>query len=215
VWNGSYNDRICSIIYANGQWVVGGLYYNGYSYTARLAYATDLAGTWATKDLWSSSGECCINGIVYADGYFVAGGTSMASDGSNYYAYIAYTTNLTGSWTTKHLWNCKNNCGINCITYVDGYWVAGGAYYSNQTSYSQIAYTTNPAGTWKTKELWNSSNTNDSIKCIAYANGYWVAGGQCGGSSNYGRIAYKDASTFYLPTITVDAAYAYIKAKED
>lgn len=54
LWSGS-SSLINCIAYGNGYWVVGGSFYDGSTYYARIAYATSLNDTWTTKDLWSNS----------------------------------------------------------------------------------------------------------------------------------------------------------------
>lgn len=221
VWNGGYGDTITCITYANGYWCVGGLYYSGSS-SARIAYATDLAGTWTTKNLWSGGGNwSIINCIAYGNGHWVVGGRYADGSYTTYSARIAYTTSTvpTGSWTTKDLWKYTSSpCQINCITYANGYFVAGGVGRDNSDYYGRLAYAASPANAWTTKDLWNSTATTDTnnINGIAYVNGYWMAGGTYFISSNYyARLAYIDASTFNLPKISMDGVYTYIKAKEE
>ena len=52
LWGNNYNpNQINCIAYANCYWVVGGQYRLGDTYCARIAYTTNLDGTWTTKDL--------------------------------------------------------------------------------------------------------------------------------------------------------------------
>lgn len=193
MWSGKgssvTSNQINCITYANGYWVVGGQYYDtGSDRCARIAYATSLAGTWTMEDVWgSTSNNNTINCITYANSYWVIGG--MYRSGTRYYARIAYTTNLIGTWTTKDIWNGSgSNNVINCIIYANSYWVVGGQYYSSKY-YARVAYTTNLTGSWTTKDIWNSTS-GSYINGITYANNYWVVGGR-GYSSGYkGRIAY-------------------------
>ena len=197
LWGNNYNpNQINCIAYANGYWVVGGQYRLGDTYCARIAYTTNLDGTWTTNDVWSAGNTYnTINCITYANGCWVVGGQSKASALGSYYARIAYATSLDGTWTTKNLWGTSSVSGqvdnIHCITYTNGYWVAGGCCYDSGPCYARIAYTTNLDGTWTTKDLWSSNNYYNQINCITYANGYWVAGGEYfTGSTYYARIAY-------------------------
>lgn len=197
LWSNSssrYSDIFC-ITYANGYWVVGGAGYDEDigTYYARIAYATSLDGNWIIKDLWSgtSSTSDYVRGLIYANGYWVASGECKANNTS--YARIAYATSLDGTWTTKDLWSYGSTYynQANCITYADGYWVVGGEYYNKSTGYARIAYATSPSGTWTTKNLWSGSSTYSHIRCIAYADGYWVVGGTYfDGSYYYAQIAY-------------------------
>ena len=143
----------------------------------------------AVLDLWigSNSNYNRINCIMYANGYWVVGGVYFYSDDNDNtrYARIAYTTDLTGAWTTKDVWSDSTRCAVNCIAYANGYWVAGGEAYS----YGRIAYTTNPSGTWTVKDVWYGSSPSD-ILCIIYANDCWVVGGRYRGDPYNARIAY-------------------------
>lgn len=191
LWSG--NEIYC-ITYANGYWVVGGVYYGGGNTKyARIAYATNLDGTWTTKDLWSSNYAGNINSIAYGNGYWVVGGEYRES--RNYYARIAYATSLSGTWTTKDLWesnsgsssNSSYYCWITCLAYANGYWVVVGEFNNNK---GYIAYATSPHGSWTVNAFGGSSK---SLDCITYANGYWVVGGTYYSTSDgpyYARIFY-------------------------
>ena len=189
LWSSATGISINCIAYANGYWVVGGGYYDGSAYKARIAYTTDPTGTWTTKDLWTGGGaNYTINCVTYANGYWVVGGTCVDSI---YYARIAYTTDITGEWTTKDLWSGTFST-VRCITYTNGYWVLGGILGGSSTYYARIAYTADLTGTWTTKDLWSGAVAgNTCINCMTYANGYWVVGGgYYDGSKRYARIAY-------------------------
>lgn len=195
LWSGSgtYNE-INSVIYADGYWVVGGQYYANSTYYARIAYTTDLNGTWTTKDLWEGKiSNSRINCITYTNGYWVVGGGYYDSADING-ARIAYSTSLTGSWTMKDLWDGRYSC-VNCITYDNNYWVVGGGYYTGGSrTYGRIAYTTSLTGSWTTKDLWDPSGKHTSVGVygIAYGNGYWMA---CGISYDTANMAYASYAT--------------------
>lgn len=79
---------------------------------------------------------------------------------------------------TKELWSGSSSIiRINCLKYANGYWVAGGCYFSGSTFYARIAYATSLGGPWTTKDLWSYYGNVCEINCIEYADGYWVAGG--------------------------------------
>ena len=186
------------VIYANGYWVVGGKYYNGTRWYGEIAYATRPSGSWTTDWLWRDSGnyDTGIYCITYADGYWVVGGEYYDSGDDALYARIAYTSNLSRTWTTKDLWNSSDHRSdtIFCITYTDGYWVVGGGFNDkdNGACYARIAYATSPGGDWTIKDIWSGGTYYNEIRCIAYGNGYWMVGGRyCGdGMDTYARIAY-------------------------
>ena len=178
LWSGP-DAKIESIIYANGYWIVGGYYNDGSTCYARIAYATELNGTWTIKDLWStSSGKGShIYDIAYGDGYFVVLGDYAS--GSGLRARIAYATDLTGTWVTNDLWSDSIR-SVYCIEYGNGYWAVGGTILSSNRYYGRIAYTTDISSAysnWSSKNLWNNANYLCPVKDILYANGYWYAAG--------------------------------------
>jgi hypothetical protein len=171
------------ITYADGYWVVGGKYDN----TAYIAYATNIDGDWNTDSIVANT-NTYVSCIAYGAGKWVVG--INRDTRSTDYATIAYSTNLSGTWTPKDLWMSSYECSIDCITYADGYWVIGGERATSSTYYARIAYATSLSGTWTTKDLWTASGTA-FIYCITYAAGYWVAGGYAASSSGINaRIAY-------------------------
>ena len=148
-WTGNSFANFSSInciIYENGYWVVGGKYPSSDPYYARIAYATSLSGTWTTKDLWSSDyGDNTIHSITYANGYWVVGGKYC--DGGARFARIAYATSLSGTWTTKDLWNSTSSyTTIQCTAYLNDYLLVGGRQYNNSTYYARVAYAANIDG---------------------------------------------------------------------
>lgn len=92
--------------------------------------------------------------------------------------------NLNSAWTEKTLWTSgRSDSGINCITYKNGYLVAGGIDYDGSYAF-KIAYTTDiDSGSWSTKSL-TSSSVNSQVTGIDYGDGYWVA------SIRTGNISY-------------------------
>lgn len=151
-----------------------------------------LLGAWKTNEAWSGSlADPKVNCITYANGYWVVGGRHY--DGTNYYARIAYTNDITGTWKTKDLWGGTSSQYhmIRCVTYSDGYWVVGGQQANgasaSATGTAKIAYSTDLNGMWETKDIWsnNYASFGGGINSITYSDGYWVAGGlQYAGSYN-------------------------------
>lgn len=204
-----WDNMAYCVAYANGYWVVGGKYYNGTKWYGEIAYATRPNGTWTTDRLWQDSGnyDTGIYCITYADGYWVVGGEYYDSGDDAFYARIAYTSSLGGTWTIKDLWSSGHhrNDTAFCIIYANNYWVVGGGCYDNGIHYARIAYATSLNGTWTTKDLWSSNDYYNEIRCINYANGYWVVGGRYhegGTNSYYARMAY--ATSLNGPWTTKD-----------
>lgn len=194
--------------------------YIGVGGKAQLCYTSALPP--ATMSLWSGESNINISDVTYANGYYVACGSYY--DGTKYYARIAYTTSLDGSWTIKNIWEgTTSQEGAYSIAYANGYWVVGGASRSSNTYYGRIAYTTSLNGTWELVNMWEGSSTNNEIHCVIYANGYWVVGGvqqDRSGVSYEAQIAYSTSlsgtwNTDYLWSATssnnacvTDIAYA-------
>jgi hypothetical protein len=203
LWSDSSYAKIQCITYADGYWVVGGMYHDGSTHYARIMYSKSLDGDWATNDLWvgngnSSDGIIC---ITHADGYWVVGGAHLNSSATDpHRARISYATSLDGTWTSKDLWsNGQPNQEIRCIVYADGYWVVGGSYYDYGDTYkyhARIAYATSLSGSWTQKDIWKGDYGYNSISCMTYAGGYWVVGGEYiddNADTHAGRIAYATA----------------------
>lgn len=156
--------------------------YIGVGGVARLFFSSGLHGN---QTLFADSSTKTLIAVKYANEYWVVGGQRY--DGSTYYATIAYTKDLAGSWTTNDVWSesdrssssDESNNRISCVDYGNGYWVAGGYNVDKVTSgsttttydYGKIAYATSPDGTWTTKTVIEDG----AIADIVYANGYWAA----------------------------------------
>lgn len=207
LWSSRGVAEVMSITYAEGYWVVGGtclLPDTTYDDSDRIAYATSFDGEWTIKTLHTydaAGGYCRVYTVKYLNGYWVATGR-YGSGSSVYNAYIAYTTDINGSWTTKTIWSgyyVTNNV-IADIIYENGKWVVSGSRCpagwgtANQThlKYTTIAYSTSLNGTWTIKNLW-SSYTVTNLARLVYENGYWVVNGVYKSDTTglyYVRIAY-------------------------
>lgn len=191
LFSGSTGTTINCVKRANGYWVVGGMYYDGSTYYARIAYATELDGTWITKDLWSSNyGENFISDIEYADGHWAVAGKETASDVYTY-GNIAHTTNLGGTWEKMSVGTTGNSYNqFNFIKYIGGYWVAGGRIYEGGYK-AYIVYTNDINISWTGKALWGNSYRYVEVNDIVYTEGlYWVAVGKVCTSNNYSYTQY-------------------------
>lgn len=193
LWSSSVNEnKVTCVAYGNGTWVAAGEYRSGSNYYARIAYATDPAGTWTNKDLaiGSSSARFQIKSIAYANGYWVIAGQYY--NGSKYYAQVKYTTDLAGSWSTVDLWNGPNQYNVaTAVAYGDGVWAVAGNYHDGTNSGAKVAYSSSPGGTWSKVTPVSATAFSASIPVsIAYSCGLWAIGGQKGGSSNLGMAAF-------------------------
>ena len=120
-------------------------------------------------------------------------------------ARLFYTSTLPPA--IVDLWSTSSSDDtVKSITYANGYWVVGGCYHhaDSNTTTAQIAYTTSVNSPWTTVSVWETTSNGNTINCIAYANGYWVVGGEYRykTSSYKARIAY--ATSLDGPWTTVD-----------
>ena len=142
--------------------------------------------------MWEGNLRTTLSSIAYGNGYWVVGGLMWES--SIYYPRIGYTTDPSGEWVVKDMWECpyRSNGGITCITYADGYWVIGGQYTDKyENGNARILYAIKPDGAWTTKDLWEESSGGNSIQNVIYADGRWVISGLWSNEdSEYVRIAY-------------------------
>ena len=182
LWSGtSSSNYIYSIAYINNYWVVCGVS----GRVARIAYAADILDSFTITTIWTSESTNSQNGahsITYGNGYWVVGGTFVTQNPFRVIAQIAYSTSLSGNWETKELWSESYNTDyhrttINSITFGNGYFVAGGVL-TDSKYYARIAYATEPSSDWAIKDLWSYNDPDNNIKCVAYANEYFLAGGQ-------------------------------------
>ena len=193
--HGKYNT-ILQIKYANGYWVLGGIFgddtqSNVSVSKARIGYATSPGGVWNFTDLWNGRGYYNdypdISCITYTNGNWIICGTSEAKESTSYVATnfkLAYATTPTGSWTVRTIKSTnvgRRENGIRDIIYADGRYVA--AYNDNNSNYSywRIAFSESLDGEWQTRQVARGNNGTTFIGGLAYGNGYWVmvGGGPC------------------------------------
>ena len=179
------------LAYSNGTWAFVDKYYDGSKYYARIYHATALSGSWTYVNLWgentsSNNNPLC---LTYANGYWAVGGIRYESAN---YACVYYATELAGSWSHVDIWNGSYYvASVDAIIYADGYWVVGGVRRDSSAgkNYASIAYATTLGGAWTTVDIWDISS--GGVLCLAYANGYWVAGGREYINSSYcAKFAY-------------------------
>ena len=186
-------NKVTSVAYGNGTWVAAGEYRSGSTYYARIAYATTPSGTWTNKDIFTgtSTSRFQIKSIAYAEGRWVVAGQYY--DGSKYYARVMYATSLADTWSTVDLWSYTNQYNVaTAVTYGDGMWAVAGNYYTDSSNNgAKIAYTSSLGGEWTTVVPSTPTKFTASLPVsIAYSCGLWAIGGQKGGSSNIGVVAF-------------------------
>lgn len=184
LWTGTdHYNYLYDIYYANGYWVVGASSYYGSDInygSGTIAYTTNItSNTWTIKVLWDNYFQSSsIRSIIYTNGYWLAAG-SYSRQGSTT-GSIAYTTDITGTWTTIDVWTGHEDgwSPINNLIYANGYYVASG-YLTNPNNssfaYACIAYSTSLTGPWTVDNLW--SNTSAQLSDMVYAQGYFATVG--------------------------------------
>lgn len=123
-----------------------------------------------------------VSKMIYANGYYICGGSYTEESGSGKeIAFIAYTSDLSGSWTFKTVFTSTQYvASISDIMYHDGYYVVAGIYRNSNQMYARIAYTTDIInGEWSSKNIWSSSGSSGDLGLVRlrYLNGYYVACG--------------------------------------
>jgi hypothetical protein len=163
-----------AIVYGNGKFVAGGgnghVAYStdGTAWTALLAVDTEVGPNSVTENIFDNG---FINGMVYADGKFVAVGGADAGPGK-----AAYSTDGI-AWTQSGDIKIGTETVIEGIAYGDGYFVAvdragTASYSSNGISWTLIADTT---------------FDGNSINGVVYGNGKFVIVG-AGGKAAYVNV---------------------------
>ena len=188
---GSAACYLNSVTYQNGTWVASGSYSgNVYIYTA-----TDPTGTW-TRTTLSLSVSFTQSKMICHNGVFVIAGRS------GNYPCILTTSDLTGEWVEKQLSTGKIQ--LNDIAAYNGSYVAVGRTIGSNTPYYFTA--DDPSGDWVEHSLPGTVG----LYGVSYEEGTWVAVGYDGSENPY---IFCD-SYYLLPAISLDKAYAYIKALE-
>lgn len=124
-------------------------------------------------DVWGNTGE--ITCITYADGYYVVGGYQYVD--SKYQACIAYTTELSGTWTTNTVsGNYNGFTTVHSVKYLNGKWFTCNTFDNNYGNVSWVDSISNSG--WSGKNVFVGIG-RASIKDIAYANTRYVAVGHC------------------------------------
>lgn len=204
------------IAYANGNWVIGGRIGN----SASVAYASSPTETWETASVaaGSSANPAKINCIAYGDDRWVAGGSVYNTSFARYCASVFLCASPGGTWSQTTVWTgTDSGQSIDSLAF-PGALIVGGIYCEDNVRYARIAVSkTFPSLTWIHKaNLWSTEDSTLEMAVTGIVPG-WFAVGYTGGDSAdaapmFARSTQNEAD---LPTISVDGAYTYIKAKED
>ncbi len=187
LWSGKYNNNaVTGISYINGYWVITGYDYNypsSSSCTFRIAYTADPASEWTIKDLITTSSRDQ-HTVVYADGYWAIGvDTYDSAANPKYRIKLLYTTDITGTWSTKDLWSSNYDSRLTGLAYANNCWAAVGYIGQSTTNkYAIVAHSVTLADTWTEITFSPSiySGRLSSYGKLIYANGYWVVVGDAG-----------------------------------
>lgn len=178
LWNYSSGASINNIIFRNNQFICCGANYNGYN--ACVAYASDPSKEWTIKTIYSGSSNAGVFDFKFLNGYYVVYGfINNPKTGNRYVDLIAYTNDITGSWTTINIHEYGSTLGGRC-TYINGYYVLnGGLYvqinYNTVEQYACFWYSTSLAGPWTELRLERQSGTQNEIADMVYFNGKYIA----------------------------------------
>lgn len=181
--------KIATLPFTFNEMIFDGTYYVGVGqqvsssqYSGVLAYSTSLEGPWTTVTVFSPvyyNGN--LNSIMYDGTYYIAGGARYYN--GTYYAIIAYSTSLTGSWTIKNIYSGAKGASISHVDYINGQYILSGSKNDgtpdtpNSDISCIISYNTNITGTFSNVEVINSGNNGSGINNIVYGNGYYMCPG--------------------------------------
>lgn len=208
-----------SIKYRNGLWVTATSdsinNSGGTSYQPAIFYSSNLSGTWsqaAVPYTGNAYGTYLVD-VEYGGGMWVAcGWTNQGTFGPR----VWYSTDISGPWTTKNIIPASSIDYASTIAYIDGLWIVG--LYSATAQLpirsSYVYYTADITGDWNNRTVGNYM----SVKSVSALNGELVFTGWYGlrdmSDSTYNQGEVANFSLSQLPAVSIDGAYAYIKAKE-
>lgn len=205
------------IIYAQGYYVAVGKMY-GSDHSVRIAYSqsvTTSSGQWSIQTIWQGEPQGATTGedIIYENGkYIICGGKT--NDSSSYSQgvtpMIAYATTPSGPWTTVAVSDEISDYLVG-IVYANGKYTAigrnGGVYFADDLN-----------GPWfyKYDPLGIAGYTMQLNSLIFDGSEYVAVGNYTKTGDHNSCIRVTDNSVVRLPSISLsDAAYTYIKAKEE
>lgn len=133
LWTSSRGAMATTIAYINGKYIIGGMISASNNNTyARIAYASDITGTFTEKDVWkqensaSSFDENTIYDIIHDGSRYIFVGTSGKVDsGRRSYGRISWATDLEGDLTTIDVTSTTNS-EIRSIVYHKGLYIIAG-----------------------------------------------------------------------------------------
>ena len=196
--SGSTVSYLACVTCYNGTWVTVGRDAN--NTTVYIWTSDDPTGTWTQKaaisDNFVPTDIICHKGKWVMVGYY-------GSQGS-----WAYSSDDITTWSKSSALTLSGETAtISGITCIDNTYMAVG--HQNSVFYPFITTTTDPLGTWTSQQL---STDRVYVHGVAHSDNTWVVAGH---SYSGTKPSIGTNLLFYLPTITIDNAYTYIKAKED
>lgn len=163
-----------------------------------LYTATNLSVSNEVSEIMSAGKEFIK--IVYSGEYYVILDNSGTND-----SWLRYADSYTGPWYTITL----NDIKPIDLYYINGLYIVLG-YYSDS---AVCVYSNSINGPWTRFEIWGGLSDEYGPNLTYDGNKYIFAGTRKSTNSFISTRA-QDTTKMVLPEISVDAAYAYIKAKE-
>lgn len=179
LWTNSSGASINNIIFRNNQFICCGANYNN-GRNACIAYTSDPSTNWTINTIYSGSSNAAVFDFKFLNGYYtVYGFINNPQTGNRYIDLIAYTNDITGSWTTININEYGSTLGGRC-EYINGYYVLNGGLYEqvNYNTVNQYAcfwYSTSLSGPWNEVRLEKQSGTPNEIADMVYFNGKYIA----------------------------------------
>ena len=186
--------RAVDIIYSENTYIIAGYHKDGNALC--VWESSSLAGTWTRYSVVGGTGGYYTRQIIYAEGYYVM---PIYKYTSGYSPSVAYTTNITGSWTTKTLNSSITNYNPYKIEYKNGMWIALGTMYGSNSM--------SPGGTYMHRIFYSTSfMTTWSVVALTLPN---ITSG-----NNYSLDMYFDGTLCSVVTRGNDG-YLYVQYNKD
>lgn len=196
----TYRDHAYHLAYANGLYVLGGDWYTGSGTTEypSVYYTEDPTSTWTQHTVTTEIVEKQICSLAHGDGVWVA------LVATNEAIEIFTAAEVSGEWT-RHS-TALGRGGSATVHYCNGLWYICIGYSSGDSNptYDGVWVATDPTGEWVNMREHTSNNNYEYSRGMAWNDDLII----------FMRDKQIGVIKHYLPIITHDDSYTYIKAKE-